>query len=119
MSRSAPRAWLAAALAGWLLGGPTGSVQAAGDATEPAVHRVVIDRFAFEPQRLELRPSDIVEWTNRDLAPHTASAESGDWDSGELSRGGVFRQRFSAEGTAPYFCAFHPHMRGEITVAAP
>jgi len=127
MSRRAPRTWLAVVLAGWLADGSPSSAQATGEADlanrPPAVHgvvhRVVIERFAFRPRELELRVGDQVEWINLDLAPHTASAGDGGWDSGELGREAIFRQRFTAPGRVDYFCAFHPMMRGAVTVVAP
>jgi plastocyanin len=118
MPRFAPRVWLVVLLAGWLAGGPPGSLPAAG-ADAPKVHRVIIDAFAFQPAQLTLRPGDLVEWINRDIAPHTASAEKGSWSSGELPRGDRHRRRFTTPGRWSYFCAFHPTMRGEISVVAP
>ena len=115
MSRSAPRAWLIAILAGWLVTGPQAAATATGGAA-PRIHVVVIEDFAFEPTRLEIRAGDSVEWVNRDIAPHTATAEDGSWDSGELTRSGSFRQDFAEAGIQAYFCAFHPQMRGEIVV---
>ena len=116
MRRSAPRAWLIALLAGWLVTGPQGSGSAAG---EPAarLHVVVIEDFSFLPQRIEIRPGDSIEWVNRDLAPHSARATAGGWDSGALKRRASFRRTFAEAGTEAYFCAFHPQMRGEIVVA--
>jgi plastocyanin len=115
VARFAVTALLALLLAGLALGGLPGSSGAAGGA--PKLHRVVIEDFAFRPQRLEVRPGDSVEWVNLDLAPHTASAEDGAWDSGELARQDAFRATFQAAGRFAYLCAFHPMMRGEIVVA--
>jgi len=103
-------------LAALLLGGPAG-IRAAEP--EARVHQVVIEDFAFRPQRLTLRPGDSVEWVNLDIAPHTATAADGGWDSGELAGQASFRRTFPAAGSHAYLCAFHPHMRGEITVVAP
>ena len=123
MPRYAPRAWFAVILAGWLAGGASGSPLAAGEAGStseaPAVHRVVIERFRFTPAEIEIRPGEVVEWINLDLAPHTASARDGAWDSGELPRGSVFRRAFTTVGSFDYFCAFHPRMLGTVTVTAP
>ncbi|MEO3427909.1 cupredoxin family copper-binding protein [Pelagibius sp. CAU 1746] len=116
MARTAVTALLALLFAGLALGGLSGSSGATGGGASQ-LHRVVIERFTFQPQRLEVRPGDSVEWVNRDLAPHTASAEDGDWDSGELSKEATFRTTFSSAGDFAYFCAFHPMMRGEIVVA--
>jgi plastocyanin len=99
---------------------------ASGGASPPAgadggaaarLHRVVIEDFAFHPPRLAIRAGDSVEWVNRDLAPHTASAADGGWDSGTLAKQQSYRRGFTAAGSYRYLCAFHPMMRGEIVVA--
>lgn len=93
------------------------NLSAAG-AAEPRLREVIIRRFAFNPPDLEIRAGDSVIWTNQDLAPHTASADDGAWDSGELARGVVHQVRFDSPGIYAYHCTFHPHMRGRITVTA-
>lgn len=105
-----------ALLVGILASAGSADPAGAAEAAPPQVHRVVIEDFAFRPQSLEVRPGDTVEWVNLDLAPHTASAEAGAWDSGELAKGGRYRSTFTASGRFAYLCAFHPLMRGEIVV---
>ncbi|GAB4359799.1 MAG: cupredoxin family copper-binding protein [Kiloniellaceae bacterium] len=99
----------AAVLAG--LAGP-----AAGDG-RPRVHEVAVEDFAFVPAILAVRPGDRVAWVNRDLVPHTATAADGTWDSGSLRRQARFTLVLAADGTIAYRCAYHPEMRGVITVA--
>ena len=47
------------------------------DATlaEPATHVVVIEQMRFDPPALTVQPGDRVVWVNKDLFPHTASAD--------------------------------------------
>ena len=77
---------------------------------------VGIARFAFDPVRVEVLVGDSVTWTNADLAPHTATAKDGAWDTGTLDKGGRARITFDAPGEYPYFCAYHPHMKGSVVV---
>ena len=44
-------------------------------AQRDARHAVAIHRFAFEPATLTISRGDTVTWTNRDTAPHTATAD--------------------------------------------
>lgn len=97
-----------------VLAGLTGP--AAGD-SGPRVHRVAVEGFAFVPAVLAVRPGDRVEWVNRDLVPHTATAADGTWDSGSLRKQARFALVFAADGTIAYRCAYHPQMQGVITVA--
>lgn len=75
-----------------------------------------IARFAYIPGRIEILVGDSVTWINDDLAPHTATAEDAAWDTGALDRGAAARITFRTAGRHPYFCAFHPHMKGTVLV---
>ncbi len=81
------------------------------------VHEVSIQGFAFVPAQLTIAPGDSVLFTNKDLAPHTVTSESGTFDSGRLGSGRATRITFPAAGDYRYFCEIHPRMRGVITVA--
>lgn len=83
----------------------------------PTVHKVEIKSFVFVPQKLDIRVGDTVEWTNTDLAPHTATEVNKSWDTGGLRNGATGRITFMASGTMSYFCIYHPHMKGSVIVA--
>jgi plastocyanin len=55
---------------------------------------------------------------NRDRAPHTLTASSDAFDSGELAQEQTFSFRAPAAGTYPYICDLHQYMTGTLTVAA-
>jgi plastocyanin len=82
-------------------------------------YQIDIQGFAFVPASVEIHPGDIVEWTNRDLAPHTATDDASHWDTGSLKSAAKGRFVAAAAGTFAYHCAFHPHMKGTIVVVAP
>lgn len=84
----------------------------------PQTHQVEIKNFTFEPTRIEVRAGDIVEWINRDFAPHTATADNNGWDTGLLKKEVSGRLTTTRAGALAYHCAFHPHMKGMIIVAA-
>lgn len=77
---------------------------------------VEISDFVFAPAMIEVLAGDTVIWTNKDIAPHTASAEDGEWDTGTLERNQRAEIKFDTPGTFAYFCAFHPHMTGIVQV---
>ncbi|MGV6849384.1 MAG: cupredoxin domain-containing protein [Marinibacterium sp.] len=83
-----------------------------------SVGQVAIRGFAFEPPLLTVPAGAVVDWVNDDVAPHTATGDDGDWDTGALNRSQAARIRFDRAGAFDYFCAFHPHMRGRIVVTA-
>lgn|SRR5690606_11594106 len=78
-------------------------------------HVVEMRNFAFEPAVLEASVGDTVEFVNRDIVPHTATAE-GAWDSGSIAAGAQWSTVLEAAGTVEYVCTLHPSMRGRIEV---
>ncbi len=81
---------------------------------ERRVHEIDIKSFAFEPAHIGVRVGDTIRWTNRDLAPHTATADEFGWDTGELGRGESGEVVVTEGIETSYFCVFHPHMKGTI-----
>ena len=84
--------------------------------TVQSIHRVEINNFAFEPSRVEVHVGDIVEWNNRDLAPHTATADNDSWSTGLLKNGATNRLVMTQPGEHTYHCAYHPNMRAVVVV---
>jgi len=82
-----------------------------------ADHIVEIAGHSFSPANLVIKAGETVEFINRDGAPHTATADNGAFDTGRLGRNEAGLIKIDATGTYGYFCAVHPNMRGEITVA--
>ena len=82
----------------------------------PHVVTVRMSRFAFVPERVEIRPSDTVVWINEDIAPHTATALDGSLETDALEVDAMARIVFETLGDFDYFCAFHPHMTGTVSV---
>jgi plastocyanin len=77
---------------------------------------VAISNFAFNPESLNVRVGDTVNWTNNDAAPHTSTSNTAVWSSPTLSQGQSFSFIFSSVGHFPYHCAIHTHMLGVIVV---
>ncbi len=91
---------------------------AAQPAPRSTTTTVEIRDFVFAPVRVEVAAGDTIAWVNRDAVPHTASAASGAWDSGELRTGATWKRVATAGETIEYVCAYHPSMRGTIVVSA-
>jgi plastocyanin len=91
---------------------------AEGAASEPGPRAVVVEArgFAFAPNRVSAAVGDTIVWVNRDALPHTATAQSGAWDSGELGTEESWSFVATRAGTIDYLCAYHPTMRGRIEV---
>ncbi|HSJ56993.1 MAG TPA: plastocyanin/azurin family copper-binding protein [Anaerolineae bacterium] len=69
---------------------------------------VEIEDFAFNPPVLVIRVGTEVKWSNKDEAQHTATSDTGVWDSGYLSKDGEdFFFTFTEPGEYPYYCIPH------------
>ena len=79
-------------------------------------HQIRIEKFKFVPAELTIKTGDTVEWTNGDIAPHTATESAREWDTKTLSKGKSGVLTFSTPGVQSYICRFHPNMKGKITV---
>ncbi|GIV76925.1 MAG: hypothetical protein KatS3mg050_1319 [Litorilinea sp.] len=91
--------------------------------TESMTVTVDIQTFAFSPARLEVPVGTTVVWRNLDGTTHTVTAgipgnPTGLFDSGTFGRDQTYAITLDTPGTYDYFCARHPHMRGQIVVRA-
>lgn len=77
---------------------------------------VVIQFFQFKPQTLDVKPGDEVEFVNRDVLEHTATAANNAFDSKSIKAGQSWKWKADAPGQYPYVCAFHGNMKGVINV---
>ena len=70
------------------------------------------------PFRIVVPAGTTVTWVNAGLAPHTATAADGSFDSGFVAPGASFAQRFDAPGEYVYFCRPHVFigMTGTVVV---
>ncbi len=81
---------------------------------------VTMADFSFTPAAITISVGDTVTWTNSGPdEPHTATADDGSFDTGEVAVGGSASHTFTEAGTFPYTCSLHPdQMRGTVTVEA-
>ncbi len=77
---------------------------------------VTIEGFAFQPGNLEIPVGATVTWTNRDSAPHDATARNGDWRTQRLSDGENDTLTFESAGEYDYYCSIHPSMKARLVV---
>ncbi len=78
-------------------------------------HRVAMESVDYAPKRVTVRVGDTVEWTNKDIVAHTATARDRSWDVNVLP-GKTGRMVMKVPGTLAYFCRYHPNMTGEIVI---
>jgi plastocyanin len=77
---------------------------------------VAMQISGFEPQVLTAASGDRVTWVNKDLFPHTATADDKTFDSHSIAPTGTWTFVADKPGTYTYTCTFHPTMKGTIKV---
>lgn len=75
---------------------------------------------AYGTNPLVITAGATVTWVNNDSVPHTATSDTGAWDSGTIAAGGSFSVTFNSVGTFPYHCTIDGSaaMSGVIQVDA-
>jgi len=84
----------------------------------PALHVVTIKKIAFDPGLVTAAPGDTIMWQNEDLVPHTVTARTGGWGSGNLPPDSTWRWIVTGTDSAAYFCSYHTTMHGVVRIAA-
>ncbi|HEX5211179.1 MAG TPA: cupredoxin family copper-binding protein [Pseudolabrys sp.] len=81
-----------------------------------ATIQITIQNLVNMPAEASAKVGDTVEWINKDVLAHTATAKNGDWDVmiGPNKTGRVVLKK---AGTVDYYCKFHPNMTGRLIVA--
>jgi plastocyanin len=81
------------------------------------ITQVTIRLVKFSPEIIEVKTGQTVEWANDDLTPHTVTSQgAGDLNSGSIDAGSSWRHTFTQAGSFPYYCTFHPEMKGTVIV---
>jgi plastocyanin len=77
----------------------------------PSVHTVQIENMKFAPENLSLIRGDSIIWVNKDIVPHTVTAEDNSFDSKSIAPGESWKMRPRKAGKVFYKCSFHPIMK--------
>lgn len=88
-----------------------------GGGVAHAAAQITIQALKYSPETIEIRKGEAVEWVNNDLAPHTVTSRAADpFNSGAIDPDSSWSHTFSQPGTFPYYCTFHPEMKGTVVV---
>ncbi|MDQ3840456.1 MAG: hypothetical protein M3297_14445, partial [Thermoproteota archaeon] len=72
----------------------------------------------FIPNPSTVSVNSQVTWNNKDVAPHTATATDGSFDTGVINVGSSGSAIVRGQGTIPYRCTIHPWMNGMLQVTS-
>jgi plastocyanin len=79
-------------------------------------HVVVVENVQFSPPSLTVKSGQRITWVNKDLFPHTATADDKAFDSKAIPPNAAWTWVAGKPGTYTYACTFHPTMKATITV---
>lgn len=79
--------------------------------------------FKFNPATITVNVGDTITWKNGDSAEHTATADDGTFDTGDVEAGKEASVTLTKAGTFPYYCKYHggpggKGMSGTVVVQA-
>src|SRR4051794_29854296 len=80
-----------------------------------ATVQIVIEKLVFSPAEASAKVGDTIEWVNKDILAHSATAKTAGWDV-LIPPGKTARLQVKAAGRVDYFCKLHPNMKGRVTV---
>jgi plastocyanin len=81
-----------------------------------ATIEIVMQNLVIAPAEVQAKVGDTIEWLNKDVVAHTATAKDGDFDVMlPANESGSFA--LNKAGTFPYYCRFHPNMKATLVVA--
>ena len=81
-----------------------------------ATIEITMENLEMSPKNASAKIGDTIEWINKDVFAHTATAGNGDWDVTMPPKKTVTSVLRKA-GTVEYYCRFHPNMKAILTVA--
>jgi plastocyanin len=81
-----------------------------------ATIQITMENLVVSPAEASAKVGDTIEWVNKDIFAHTATAKNGDWDV-TLSPKTTGTLVLKKPGTVDYYCRFHPNMKATLVVA--
>jgi plastocyanin len=100
----------------WILPTVTALTLGISVSAHAATIQISMENMVIAPLETSARVGDTIEWINKDILLHTATARNGDWDVVMPPKKPVTLVLKKA-GTIDYYCRFHPNMKGTLTVA--
>jgi plastocyanin len=81
-----------------------------------ATLQIVMENLVVSPAEVSAKVGDTVEWINKDVFVHTATARNGDFDITMPPKKTV-TSVLNKAGTIEYYCRYHPNMKAVLKIA--
>jgi plastocyanin len=107
---------IAIVVPGWLLAPLAAS---AANTSAQIINCAGTTPWCFSPKPIQVTVGSTVTWTNSTAPTHTATSDTGAWNTGNIASGATSAAiSFPTAGTFTYHCAIHPSMTGSVIVTA-
>lgn len=80
-----------------------------------ATIQITMENLVISPAEMSAKVGDTIEWTNKDVFAHTATAKNRDFDvTLPPKKSATFVLKKA--GTVDYYCRYHPNMKATLKV---
>lgn len=100
----------------WILPTAAALMLGASVPAQAATIQITMENLVIAPAETSAKVGDTIEWINKDILAHTATARNGDWDV-TIPPKKTVPLVLKKAGTVEYYCRFHPNMKATLVVA--
>jgi plastocyanin len=100
---------------GWTLSIVAALTLAGSVPAHAATIQITMENLVIAPAETSARVGDTVEWVNKDVFAHTATARDGDFDV-TMPPKTTMTLVLKKAGTVDYYCRFHPNMKAVLKI---
>jgi plastocyanin len=101
---------------GWMVAIVVALMAGASVSAHAATIQITMENLVISPAEASAKVGDTVEWINKDIFAHTATARNGDWDV-TIAPKKTVASVLKKAGTVEYYCRFHPNMKATLRIA--
>ena len=80
-----------------------------------ATIQIIMENLEIKPAEVSAKAGDTIEWINKDVFAHTATAKNGDFDV-TLPPKQTVSFVVKKAGPVDYYCRFHPNMKAALKI---
>ena len=100
----------------WILAIAAALTLAISVSADAATVQITMENLVISPAEASAKIGDTIEWINKDIFAHTATARNGDWDV-TMPPNKTVTSVVNKAGTVEYYCRFHPNMTATLVIA--
>jgi plastocyanin len=83
---------------------------------QAATIQITMENLVIAPAEVSAKVGDTIEWINKDVFAHTATARNGDFDV-TMPPKKTATSVLKKTGSIEYYCRYHPNMKATLSIA--